>query len=494
MPINPAPDFINGTDAEAPDRNSSTPAKSSRLDASQAHLAEQLLTLLATRLRGFSLAHAKMAVANSIAELGGGEKRVRQRLRATLEWCESPRNRGLFFDSTMAELSAEWRRSSHFLKLVGIKTARGFYKKHALTVAAVAGELDLPRDYRNSILKSISRLVRRDRCHTLKNCSDKINRARWPGERVIDLVQADHRAILKRREELRFKLKAGLATLTVTHGWVLRFITITLPVAFHAGTRSNALANSPSYQAGKDLLLHIWRKSVGKSSSASNMGGAWFIETQDSGTPHVHLLVAFCTAERAENFRIRLCQIYECETERYRQHRVFAGFGIYEPVNWPAAISFLAANPADLDTLVGYVTKCSFDPDSVDTTAGRRYSLIGCLRGERVPIPVEALASELRPSESQSVLPVNLPDVEGRIHFTKRRTVPHKSVKLKHVQADINCPKSSAIDRVFICEKLYQEETSAGALFNSRHRGICVVRRSARRNAYCLARAPPLVH
>lgn len=334
--------------------------------------------LLSARLRGIALDYALAAIDKSLAELGGGKKRILQRLRSTIAWCKSGVAKDLvFFDSTPRELTAAWQNKS-VRQSCGSPTASKFYKRHASLITAIANELGLKPDYKHGIIKGIKRLIERTRAFALQNTSERLNRRNSPGSRRVDLVQADFRAQRRRIFNLRYRVRLGLTELA-EEGWVTKFITLTLPLAYHPSSRSFVLAGSPTCQHGKDLLLDIFRAAMPRYASET-LAGIRIVDVHETGTPHLHALMSFRDAAAAITFERRLRNSYEEMTERWRNHKVVGVFGYYDPLDAFHAIDCQAVPRADIARVTNYVTKSLTRVPEIDCLHGRRYELLGALR------------------------------------------------------------------------------------------------------------------
>lgn len=433
--------------------------------------------LLARRLRGSALEFGLRAVRSSLNDLGGGEKRVRQRLRATLEWCSGASlsdEDQIFLDSSPQELTNVWNRLRHRQRINGEKTAVAFYKKHEATVASVADELQLPRIFSRKIIASIQALIQRTRTFALTNTSARLNIHKKIWERPVNLLQAAERIKLQNVQNLQARLKQSFNQLGAA-GWHLRFITLTLPSAFHPGNRSFVLAGSPSRQTGKRLLVDLLSAARGELSDQNCCAGYWVIEPHDSGTPHLHALIALRTRSDANAFRRALIRQSVEMTFPWRSLKVFSGIGIECTWNRTAAINIKSFATKDLDKIVPYVTKTLLSPHSSGQLPGRRYGLFGALWGKdglnriknivslKDSIPKELDRHTDGASQNSQASVSNINNAELRI------------IKIDQTQSKV-CTNSTTrgrndwqqrVNRIlqnFICKKLYQEPLIANRI------------------------------
>src|SRR5690606_26253915 len=155
--------------------------------------------LLARRLRGSELVCALGVVDASMNELGGGPRRVEQRLRSTLAWCRDPSYPRLMLDSSPQEMAVSWmyRDPAHS----PCRSAAAHHKEHARRLQFIGHELRLPRHHRRGLVRAAEATAASAANLARKNLSKRENvRLRMIGAAYrVDYVKADQQ---RRRADL----------------------------------------------------------------------------------------------------------------------------------------------------------------------------------------------------------------------------------------------------------------------------------------------------
>lgn len=339
----------------------------------------EINALLANRLRGSDLERAQSIVRLALTELGGGPRRVEQRLRSTLLWCRDPNYRCLMFDSSPQEIAASWmyRDPAHS----PCRSATAHHKEHAQRLQFIAHELRLSRTRRKGLVRaatvtaaSAARLAR-------ENATNRKNQhlRNTGAEYRVDYVKADKRRRRIDLERLTLDYTERLIKLQMA-GWIVVFQTIILPE--HARPtigrmRMWGLAGSPDAQDGAKTLRDIQRAALPTKGSSGRLGGFWVLQAHDSNQLHMHSHVAFRSQQEFEAYQQRLKSAYADHTYQYRNFRVVGAFGVGTPVEQNAIDTQVLPHANDIRRSVIYSMR-EFDQE-VNLLPGRRHASFGAL-------------------------------------------------------------------------------------------------------------------
>lgn len=337
--------------------------------------------LLSRRLGGSSLVLAMGIVKRAMHELGGGPRRVEQRLRSTLQWCRDEAYRGLTLNAAAKTIGSTFR---HTL-LKRHKTGHAHVVSHMRTVRSVSHELGLPAPLRRALVNQSRRLALRARDLALTSTSEKLNRLRDPSDTYrLDLARADRRRRIIKQKDAHFRAVCRLSALQ-KDGWVVRAITITLPASYHAGSYLHGLAGSPDADQCATTLRALWAASMPSKDVFRRLAGFWRIEcTDDKQTPHIHAVVAYKNHREADAHHERLKQSYIRSTYSGWSLDVVSSFGIACPpwCNWSIPIYVEQAHsPEHLAQCVSYCLKGIFS-GTPPMVSGRCYAMFGVLRSD----------------------------------------------------------------------------------------------------------------
>lgn len=330
--------------------------------------------LLARRLREPELARALCIVDASMNELGGGPRRVEQRLRSTLKWCRDPSYPRLMLDSSPQEIALSWlyRDPSHS----PCKSAAEHHREHARRLQFIGHELRLNRDHRKGLVRaaaetaaSAARLAR----------NNTANRGKQPGQHY-DYARNDQIKRSIRLSKITGQYSDQLVRLN-RQGWIVCFLTIVLPT--HARptlSRSKywGLAGSPDAAQGAETLLSIFRSAKPKKNVSSQLGGVWRLQEHDSDQVHLHGVIAFKDRQVIAQFLAKLETEFEAKTYQLRNLKVIAGFGVGFEVEDNSIDFHTLPTEADIRRTVVYVMRELDGP--VNLLPGtKRYAAFGAL-------------------------------------------------------------------------------------------------------------------
>lgn len=335
--------------------------------------------LLAIRLRGFHLQQAQSIALSSLTELGGGPRRVEQRLRSTLAWCRDPSYRRLMFDSSPHEIAASWmyRDPTHS----PCRSAASHHREHAKRIQFIGHELRLSKDLRKGLARAAAATAASAARLGRENTSNKKNqRLRSKG--------ASHRVDYVKAEQWRRRIDLDRQTLGYTKrlielqiaGWIVVFQTIILPEHVRPTMRRMrlwGLAGSPDAQDGAKTLRDIQRAALPTKGSSRRLGGFWVLQAHDSNQLHMHSHVAFRTQQEFEIYQQRLKAAYADHTYQYRHFRVVGAFGVGTPVEQNAIDTQVLPHANDIRRSVIYSMR-EFVQE-VNLLPGRRHASFGAL-------------------------------------------------------------------------------------------------------------------
>ncbi|WP_162988203.1 hypothetical protein [Alcaligenes aquatilis] len=362
----------------------------------------EINALLANRLRGSTLERAQSIVRLALTELGGGQRRVEQRLRSTLEWCRDPNYRRLMFDSSPKEIALSWmyRDPAHS----PCRSAAAHHKEHAQRLQFIAHELRLSRDQRKGLVRAAERTAASAARLRLENTSKKENqRLRTKGvSHRVDYVKADQwrRCVDHERQVRRYS--ASLIQLQ-REGWIVCFQTIVLPEpARPTLSRSNqwGLAGSPDAAHGTQILRQIQRASLPAKAVSKRLGGFWALQSHDSDQVHQHGLIAFRDQQELDAYWKRLNESYANRTLRLRSFKVIGAFGVHQEVGKDSIDLRILSNEDDIKRTVLYSMR-EFGREVNLIPAARRHAAFGALTIKK-PKPTNESTCEQQSEEKQS--------------------------------------------------------------------------------------------
>lgn len=333
----------------------------------------EINSLLAIRLKDFHLQQAQSIALSALRELGGGPRRVEQRLRSTLLWCRSKQNDALTLCSTPEQVSKAHERSPRALR----QSAYSHHMRHARTVHAICSELSLDQ---HVPVNRILRLAERARDFYNDNTSACLKR------RGHD-VDVTHRETCRRKRkhaDLCTEIRSldGLRS----DGWIIRVYTITLPPGFQpANHRYFGLADSPTIDESAKTLRAIFADAMPNRNSALTTNGVRRIERHKSNVPHLNAIIAFRTQRDVERFDDRLQRAYMRHTSPGRSLTVAGAFGIDCLPDDLSERQIYADTIADSEHLyrcVSYQLK-NLSDSTPELLSGRVYERLGALRANK---------------------------------------------------------------------------------------------------------------
>lgn len=334
----------------------------------------EINSLLAIRLRGFHLQQARSIALSSLHELGGGPRRVEQRLRSTLNWCRSKQNGSLTLCSTVEQVAKAHERSHKALR----QSAYSHHMRHARTVQAVCSELQSQDQH--VLVNRALRLAERARDFHNNNISACLNR------RGHD-VDVRHRETCRRKRK-HADLCAQIRSLDGlrSDGWIIRVYTLTLPPGFHhTNHRYFGLAGSPTIDESATILRAIFADAMPNRNATQTTSGVRRIERHKSNVPHLNAIIAFRTQRDVERFDDRLRRAYMRHTSPGRSLTVAGAFGIDCLSNDLSELQIYADTIADSEHLyrcVSYQLK-NLSDSTPELINGRLYERLGALRANK---------------------------------------------------------------------------------------------------------------
>lgn len=310
---------------------------------------------------------------SALHELGGGPRRVEQRLRSTLNWCRSKTKDGLTLCSKVEQVSKAHERSHRALR----QSAYSHHMRHARTVQAVCSELSLDQ---HVLVNHALRLAGRARDFYNDNTSACLSR------RGHD-VDVTHREACRRKRthaDLCDEIRSldGLRS----DGWIIRVYTITLPSGFHPiNHRYYGLADSPTLDESAKTLRAIFSDAMPNRNSTLTTSGVRRIERHKSNVPHLNAIIAFRSQMDVERFDARLQRAYMRHTSPGRSLTVSGAFGIDCLPNGLSERQICTDTIADSEHLyrcVSYQLKKLSD-SAPELISGRLYERLGALRANK---------------------------------------------------------------------------------------------------------------
>lgn len=336
--------------------------------------------LLARRLRGADLVLALDFVDASMNELGGGSRRVEQRLRSTLAWCRDPSYPRLMLDSSPQEIAESWmyRDPAHS----PCRSAAAHHKEHARRLQFIGHELRLPRHHRRGLVRAAEATAASAANLARKNLSNRENvRLRMIGAAYrVDYVKADQQ---RRRADLDRQTRGyteGLIELQRA-GWIVAFITIVLPEHMRPTLQRShwwGLAGSPTADDGNEVLRAIRRAALPAKRVSERVGGFWLTQAHDSDQVHTHSHVAFRDQGELDEYLRRLHAAYDRHTCRLRSLSVVGAFGVRFPIEENAIDLQVLAAEDDIRRTVTYSMR-ELDRGVNLLPSGRRHAPFGAL-------------------------------------------------------------------------------------------------------------------
>lgn len=333
----------------------------------------EINSLLAIRLRGFHLQQAQSIALSSLKELGGGPRRVEQRLRSTLLWCRSKQNDDLTLCSTVEQVAKAHERSHRALR----QSAYSHHMRHARTVQAVCSELQISN---HVLVNRTLRLAERARDFHNDNTSACLSR------RGHD-VDVTHRETC-RRKRTHADLCTEIRSLDALRsaGWIIRVYTITLPPGFHPANHCYfGLADSPTIDESAKALRAIFADAMPNRNSTQTTSGVRRIERHKSNVPHLNAIIAFRTQRDVERFDDRLQRAYMRHTCPGRSLTVKGAFGIDCLSNDLSEVQIYTDTIIDSEHLyrcVSYQLK-NLSDSTPELLSGRVYERLGALRANK---------------------------------------------------------------------------------------------------------------
>lgn len=334
----------------------------------------EINSLLAIRLRGFHLQQAQSIALSSLKELGGGPRRVEQRLRSTLNWCRSKQNDDLTLCSTVEQVSKAHERSHRALR----QSAYSHHMRHARTVQAVCSELQTADQH--TLVNRALRLAERARDFAKDNTSTCLNRRGFD----VDLIRSETRKRKRKHAALCEEIRSLDALRSA--GWLIRVYTITLTPGFHpSNQRYFGLANSPTADESAKVLRAIFADAMPNRNSTLTTSGVRRIERHKSNVPHLNAIVAFRSQDDAERFDDRLQHAYIRHTTPGRSLKVAGAFCIDCLPNGLSERQIRTdtiTNSEHLYRCISYQLK-NLSDSTPELVSGRVYERLGALRATK---------------------------------------------------------------------------------------------------------------
>lgn len=334
----------------------------------------EINSLLAIRLKGFHLQQAQSIALSSLKELGGGPRRVEQRLRSTLKWCRSKQNDDLTLCSTVEQVAKAHERSHRALR----QSAYSHHMRHARTVQAVCSELQTSNQH--VLVNRALRLAERARDFHNNNTSACLNRRGYD-------VDVRHRETC-RRKRTHADLCTEIRSLDALRAqdWIIRVYTITLPPGFHpSNQRYFGFANSPTADESAKVLRAIFADAMPNRNSTQTTSGVRRIERHKSNMPHLNAIIAFRTQRDVERFDDRLQRAYMRHTEPGRSLKVSGAFGfdcLPDDLSERQIYADTIADSEHLYRCVSYQLK-NLSDSTPELLSGRVYERLGALRANK---------------------------------------------------------------------------------------------------------------
>lgn len=333
----------------------------------------EINSLLAIRLRGFHLQQAQSIALSSLKELGGGPRRVEQRLRSTLSWCRSKQNDDLTLCSTVEQVAKAHERSHRALR----QSAYSHHMRHARTVQAVCSELSLDQ---HVLVNRALRLAERARDFHSNNKSACLSRRGYD----VDVLHRETCRRKRKHADLCTEIRS-LDTLRA-QDWIIRVYTITLPPGFHPNNhRYFGLADSPTTDESAKVLRAIFADAMPNRRATQTTSGVRRIERHKSNVPHLNAIIAFRSQMDVDRFDDRLQRAYMRHTSAGRSLKVAGAFGINCLPHGLSERQICTDTITDSEHLyrcVSYQLKKLSD-SAPELISGRLYERLGALRATK---------------------------------------------------------------------------------------------------------------